>query len=278
MNSVRNSQLNMNNKIKFLSNGVKKILLVFLPLVLFVYVPHVFAQSSFVPLAPIPGLTDTNALSVANSTNLASFFNNLYKYAIGLAAVFAVIEIIWGGLQISTQDSISKQGEGKERIQQAIFGLVLVLSPVLVFTIINPNILNLSLNLPPIELPVPASPSTTTTLPICAASQTTNCTKPVCNSYRTTNCIPPTGGTGATSGITNTGAQPLCGPNVSGSCVTSPPACTSGQWCYSTVDSNQIPSTECFTSQNGCTTLYNAQIQGGYGVTVISGSSCTLCP
>jgi hypothetical protein len=108
---------------------------------------HVFAQG-FVPLAPIPGLTkgvDTT------SGGLPVFFNNLYKYLIGLAAVLAIIEIIWGGLEYSTQDSISKKSDGKNRIYQAIFGLVLVLSPVLVFSIINPSILNLSLNLPKLD-------------------------------------------------------------------------------------------------------------------------------
>lgn len=108
-------------------------------------------EGTFCPLAPIPGLTDTSATSVVQSQDLASFFNNLYKYLIGLAAAFAVIEIIWGGLEISTKDSVSKQSDGKARIQQALFGLLLVLSPVLVFSIINPSILNLSLNLPKLD-------------------------------------------------------------------------------------------------------------------------------
>lgn len=124
------------------------------------FAPHVVAQG-FVPLAPIPGLTDTNALSVANETNLASFFNNLYKYLIGIAAVLAIIMIIWGGLEISTQDSISKQGAGREKIKNAIFGLILVLSPVLVFSIINPSILNLSLNLPALDTTTKTSVQTT---------------------------------------------------------------------------------------------------------------------
>lgn len=109
--------------------------------------PDVFAQG-FVPLAPIPGLTDIQYAP----NGLAAFFNNLYKFAIGMAAVLAVIMIIWGGLEYSTQDSsISKKSDGKQRIYQAIFGLVLVLSPVLVFSIINPSILNLSLNLQPLD-------------------------------------------------------------------------------------------------------------------------------
>lgn len=99
--------------------------------------------SGFVPLAPIPGLTQD---ATADTAGLANFFNNLYKYLIGLAAVLAVIMIIWGGLEYSTQDSVSKKSDGKNRIIQAILGLVLVLSPALVFSIINPSILNLSIN------------------------------------------------------------------------------------------------------------------------------------
>lgn len=120
--------------------------------------PHVFAQSSgpFVPLSRIPGLTDIQP----TQGGLADFFNNLYKYLIGVAATLAVIEIIWGGLEYSTQDSVSKKSDGKQRIYQAIFGLVLVLSPVLVFSIINPSILNLSIDLPPITMAT-SSPATT---------------------------------------------------------------------------------------------------------------------
>lgn len=112
-----------------------------------------YAQEEFKALAPIPGLTAPNPGegSVIDSNNLANFFNNLYKYLIGIAAILAIIQIIRGGLEISTQDSISKQSAGREHIRDAIFGLVLVLSPVLVFSIINPTILNLSLNLPGLE-------------------------------------------------------------------------------------------------------------------------------
>lgn len=129
---------------------MKKIILLSALFLLLGFASHVVAQTSsgFVPLAPIPGLTQG---ATADSAGLATFFNNLYKYLIGLAAALAVIMIIWGGLEISTQDSISKQGAGREKITQAILGLILVLSPVLVFSIINPSILNLSLNLEPLK-------------------------------------------------------------------------------------------------------------------------------
>ncbi len=106
------------------------------------------SNSGYVPIAPIPGLTQN---AVASSKGLADFLNNLYRYLVGLAATLAVILIIWGGLEISTQDSISSKSAGRERITQAIIGLVLVLSPVLVFSLINPAILNLSINLQPLH-------------------------------------------------------------------------------------------------------------------------------
>jgi len=132
---------------------------------LLLFAPHVFAQG-FVPLAPITGLTDIQP----TSAGLAGFFNSLYKFLVGIAAALAVIEIIWGGLEYSTQDSVSKKMDGKKRIYQAILGLILVLSPVIVFSIINPRILNLDLNLPEIDLKVNTTPGAT---PVPSATQPT---------------------------------------------------------------------------------------------------------
>ena len=125
---------------------MKKFLL-FIALTIVASVPLFVSAQGFVPLAPIPGLTQG---ATADTAGLAQFFNNLYKFAIGMAAVLAVIMIIWGGLQYATQDIPGAKQEGKDRILQAILGLILVLSPALVFSIINPSILNLSINLKPL--------------------------------------------------------------------------------------------------------------------------------
>lgn len=109
-------------------------------------------EGEFCALAPIPGLTNgTGAGSVVGSDSFALFFNNLYKFLVGLAIALAIIEIIWGGLEYSTTDSIGNKEAGKNRIRNAILGLVLILSPALVFSIINPNILNLSVTFTPIK-------------------------------------------------------------------------------------------------------------------------------
>ena len=135
---------------------MKKILIVSIFFAFLACVPHALAQSNqgFVPLAGIPGLTQGVQ---ATSGGIASFLNNLYKFLIGAAAVLAVIMIIWGGLEIATnKDNVSKILDSKGRIYNAIFGLVLVLLPVLVFSIINPSILNLSIGMSPVNLTAPA--------------------------------------------------------------------------------------------------------------------------
>lgn len=160
---------------------MKKSILIVSALVFFGLVGHAAAQG-FVPLAPIPGLTDPGtADSVARSQNLAVFFNNLYKYLIGLAAVLAIIMIIWDGLRIATnQDNVSIITDSKGRIYNAIFGLVLVLSPVLVFSIINPSILNLSINLKPLNM---------TSAPVQNNTQQQQTQLPTCTSIIRTNCV-----------------------------------------------------------------------------------------
>ena len=94
---------------------------------------------SFVPLTSLPGLDE-----VASSDSLTDFLNNLYKICIGVAAALAVFQIIHGGVRFMTnKGSISENEQARKLIQGAVFGLILVLSPVIVFGIINPKILEL---------------------------------------------------------------------------------------------------------------------------------------
>lgn len=87
----------------------------------------------------MPGLTKD-----VDTKNLAPFFNNLYKYAIGIAAVLAILQIIHGGFMYMTTESVGSKTEGKNLIIMSLLGLLLVLLPYMVFTVINPGILDLS--------------------------------------------------------------------------------------------------------------------------------------
>ena len=92
------------------------------------------------PLSGLPGIPET-----VNSNTLTDFLNNLYKICIGVAAALAVFQIMHGGIKFMTnKGSISENEQARSLIQGAVLGLILVLSPVIVFGIINPRILELN--------------------------------------------------------------------------------------------------------------------------------------
>ncbi len=98
--------------------------------------------TDFIPLLPnLPGLTET-----ANQSSLAPFLSQVYKICIGLAAVLAVLQIMRAGVLYMGGDSITEKKEAKALIATSLAGLLLVLSPVIVFTIINPKILQLDID------------------------------------------------------------------------------------------------------------------------------------
>lgn len=99
--------------------------------------PLVAAADTFVPIAPIPGLpTDTN-------TPLSEYVNIVFNLAIAIGAVAAVIMIAYGGIEYMLSSALPQQQDGKKRIQNAFFGLALLLLVYLILSVINPDLVSL---------------------------------------------------------------------------------------------------------------------------------------
>ncbi len=100
----------------------------------------------------------------ADANGMSAFLNSLYQYLIGIAIVLAVVEIIMGGFEfMGSGASVTSKEKGKNRIYMALTGLLLVLSPVIIFNLINPKILSLQIGTeltpPPLkELPKSKTP------------------------------------------------------------------------------------------------------------------------
>lgn len=97
-------------------------------------------STEFIPLTNVPFLTETG-----NAFSLDTFLNGLYRISIGVAAVVAVLQIMRAGIMYMGGDSVTEKKEAKNLIALSIGGLILVLSPVVVFSIINPEILTLKI-------------------------------------------------------------------------------------------------------------------------------------
>ncbi len=102
-----------------------------------------FAQESgFVPLTNIENLK----FAGNQGTTLPAFLNSVYMICIGLAAVIGVLQIMRAGVTwMTAAGSHEKIGEAKGLVRDTIIGLVLVLAPTIVFSIINPDILKLEI-------------------------------------------------------------------------------------------------------------------------------------
>lgn len=76
---------------------------------------------------------------------VGAYLNLMIKLFIGICAVLAVIMIVMGGIQYMTSELISSKEAGKERIRNAIFGLLLALGAYTLLFTINPDLLNTDL-------------------------------------------------------------------------------------------------------------------------------------
>jgi hypothetical protein len=103
----------------------------------------VFAQE----FQTITGVPAFDALKGTGGADLAGFFNQLYVLAVGACAIIAVAQIMIAGFRWATAGgSHSTIEEARQGIQNSVLGLLLVLSPTIVFGIINPDILNLKID------------------------------------------------------------------------------------------------------------------------------------
>jgi len=110
------------------------------------------ATDQYVFLAPLGDKT-----SVSTNKPWEEYLPFAFNLLIGLSAAFAVVMIVIGGFQYMTTDAIQAKSAGKERIKNAVLGLVLVISAWLILNEINPELLKLKLDITPAPT---ASPTT----------------------------------------------------------------------------------------------------------------------
>jgi len=112
-------------------------------------------DNSYHLLAPLPcqagdANCDSNGqlttFDPTQANNLGGYLNLMIKIFIGLCAVLAMIMIVMGGIEWMTSELPGNKEHGKERIQGAVFGLVLALGAWTLIYTINPNILNTDLS------------------------------------------------------------------------------------------------------------------------------------
>ena len=106
---------------------------------------------TYVLLAPLPNPDGGTTKPDFDPTGtgggaLGGYLNMMIKLFIGICAVLAVIMIVVGGIEYMTSELPGLKSEGKDRIVQAILGLLLALGAWTLLNTINPNLLDSSLS------------------------------------------------------------------------------------------------------------------------------------
>jgi hypothetical protein len=111
----------------------------------FVYVYSAAAQEKGYRISvSIPGIKELKAKQ--KIADPGAYVKGLYNFAIGIAGILAVGMIVFGAIErILYAGNPSRQAEGRDRIIQAIYGLLLLLAAVLILNTIRPQITVLSL-------------------------------------------------------------------------------------------------------------------------------------
>jgi hypothetical protein len=105
------------------------------------------AQATYSPLIGIPGITDAGL-------NFGDYINALYALSISLAALLAVVKIVIAGMKYMLSDvSVTSKSDAISDIQGAVFGLIIVISAVLILTVINPQLTKTDLFIDTVESP-----------------------------------------------------------------------------------------------------------------------------
>lgn len=104
----------------------------------------VMAQTiDYTPLAPLPGIGDNGPVS-----NLPQYLVSVFRLAIGLAAALAVIMIMIGGIEYMATANVSGKEGGKEKIKQAILGLLLAIGAWLIMYTVDERLVQFNLTVP----------------------------------------------------------------------------------------------------------------------------------
>ena len=126
------------------------IMLICIVIVLSTIAAHVYAQvdNTYTSLSPLPDLNSTT-LQPATSVGFDTYVQYVFNLLIALGAVAAVFMITWGGFEYMTSDAVGNKTEGLSKVKNAIYGLLLILSSVLIMRTINPQFAQVPLGLVP---------------------------------------------------------------------------------------------------------------------------------
>ncbi len=122
----------------FLNKNICSILVIILTTIL----SPIKSLAQALPYVPLEG--NAFPTQITRASTLGDFLAQVFQIGLALAAALAVVMIVWGGVEVMLSETPFGKSNGKEKIWNAIWGLLLALVSWLILFIINPQILDWS--------------------------------------------------------------------------------------------------------------------------------------
>ncbi len=123
---------------------MKLILLCTVVALLIIPTVQVIALEEYTVLAPLPGTTKGGCTTGDCKTDLPVYLGGVYRLIIGLSFTLAFAMIVFGGIQYLSTDAVSGKSDGRKRIEDALWGLIIILSAYLLLETIDKSLLQLT--------------------------------------------------------------------------------------------------------------------------------------
>lgn len=108
-------------------------------------------QRDYNVIAPLPGISvpcTNSSGQPSDCSTLDRYLPNAFNLAVGIAVAMAFVMITFGGVTYATSDALSGKQQGREYIENAIYGLLLVIGSYIILYTINPQIVRFDLLIP----------------------------------------------------------------------------------------------------------------------------------
>ena len=97
--------------------------------------------TQFVPITPAQDGGGSIINNLFGSADIGTMLNKAFLIALGVGATLAMVRLIYGGWLYMASDMWSNKQHAREVLQNAVFGLLLLLAIWIILNQINPQIL-----------------------------------------------------------------------------------------------------------------------------------------
>lgn len=113
------------------------------------------AADTYTLLEPLPCIAGVSNIctdgNMQKEIDVTTYVLYIYKFAIAISVFLAIVMIIWGGFLITLSETPFKIEDGKEKIWNAVIGLGMVLASYLILVTIDPRLVDVQVNIPPVR-------------------------------------------------------------------------------------------------------------------------------